>query len=199
MGLTPSSTGTPTADSGSDTAARTVFETAIGPTGMAWGPHGVLAVQLPERSEAATRARLARRVPEAAEVPADDAMPEAPRRAVDGIAALLSGTSNDLLDVVVDLRDVADFDRLVYIALREVGPGRTTTYGELAEAIGAPGEAREVGAALGRNPVPLIVPCHRVLAADGKLGGFSAYGGATSKLALLQIEGAEPGGAIPLF
>jgi methylated-DNA-[protein]-cysteine S-methyltransferase len=194
MRLTESSTGTPTAE-----IARTVFDTAIGPTGIAWGPRGVLAVQLPERSEPATRARLARRVPTAADVTADGDMPAPARRAVDGIAALLTGTSDDLLDVVVDLRDVEEFDRLVYIALREVGPGRTTTYGELADAVGAPGEAREVGAALGRNPVPLIVPCHRVLAADGKLGGFSAYGGATSKLALLQIEGAEPGGAIALF
>jgi methylated-DNA-[protein]-cysteine S-methyltransferase len=194
MRLTQSSTGTSTVE-----IARTVFDTAIGPTGIAWGPQGVLAVQLPERSEQATRARLVRRVPAAADVTAVDAMPAPARRAVDGIAALLSGASDDLLDVVVDLRDAAEFDRLVYIALREVGPGRTTTYGELAEAVGAPGEAREVGAALGRNPVPLVVPCHRVLAADGKLGGFSAYGGSTSKLALLQIEGAEPGGAIALF
>jgi methylated-DNA-[protein]-cysteine S-methyltransferase len=180
-------------------SARTVFDTAIGPTGIAWGPQGVVAVQLPERSVEATRARLARRVPAADEVAGHEALPEPARRAVDGIGALLSGGSDDLLDVVVDLSDVADFDRLVYTSLREVGPGRTTTYGELAAAVGAPGEAREVGAALGRNPVPLVVPCHRVLAADGKLGGFSAYGGATSKLALLQIEGAEPGGAISLF
>jgi methylated-DNA-[protein]-cysteine S-methyltransferase len=179
--------------------ASTVIDTAIGPTGIAWGPHGVVAVQLPERSEAATRTRLARRVPDAAQVGEAETMPPPARRAADGITALLAGEPDGLRDVVVDLRAVPEFDRRVYTALREVGPGRTTTYGELAGAVGAPHDAREVGAALARNPVPLIVPCHRVLAADGKVGGFSAYGGSTSKLALLRIEGAEPDGAIALF
>jgi methylated-DNA-[protein]-cysteine S-methyltransferase len=96
------------------------------------------------------------------------------------------------------MRDVADFDRSVYEAAREIGPGETVTYGELAARIGAPDAARAVGQALGRNPFPIVVPCHRVLAAGGKAGGFSASGGAATKLRLLAIEGASPNGTLPL-
>jgi methylated-DNA-[protein]-cysteine S-methyltransferase len=96
----------------------------------------------------------------------------------------------DLLGVVLDERSLDEFQRRVYEATREVGPGQTATYGEIARAIGAPGAARAVGAALGSNPFPLIVPCHRVLAADGSLHGFSAPGGITTKRRLREIEGA---------
>jgi methylated-DNA-[protein]-cysteine S-methyltransferase len=174
----------------------TIFDTAIGPVGIGWGPAGVLGVQLPEGDAAATRSRLTRVHPgarEAAEVPTDV------QRAIDGITALVSGEPAELCDVPLDLTAVPDFDRRVYEIAREVPPGHTTTYGRIASRLGEPNASRHVGQALGHNPVPLIVPCHRVLAAGGRLGGFSARGGVATKLRLLDIEGAEPDGQPALF
>jgi methylated-DNA-[protein]-cysteine S-methyltransferase len=107
------------------------------------------------------------------------------------MTALLSGTPDPMDDVVIDLGAISDFRRGVYEIARTVGPGDTITYGEIAARLNNPSSAREVGQALGANPVPLIVPCHRVLAAGGKLGGFSARGGVTTKSKLLAIEGAS--------
>lgn len=165
----------------------TVFPTAIGDCGIVWNDAGVCGVQLPESSAEETRARLTRHWPAAVE---SEPSPAA-TRAIDGIVALLGGTPDPLDDVVVDLSGVSDFRRDVYAVARTVGPGDTVTYGEIASRIGSPHAAREVGQALGANPVPLIVPCHRVLAAGGKLGGFSARGGVTTKSRLLAIEGAS--------
>ncbi|HEX3822869.1 MAG TPA: methylated-DNA--[protein]-cysteine S-methyltransferase [Mycobacteriales bacterium] len=172
-----------------------LFETAIGPCGIAWGDSGICGVQLPETTETATRSRLARTHPGASvqEPPPDIEV------AITRITALLAGEPDDLHDVDVDLHAVPEFNRRVYDLARAVGPGQTTTYGEIATELGAPLAAREVGQALGRNPVPLIVPCHRVLAAGGKVGGFSAQGGVTTKLRLLDIEGAAPNGQPSLF
>jgi methylated-DNA-[protein]-cysteine S-methyltransferase len=90
--------------------------------------------------------------------------------------------------------DGADlFRRAIYSAARKLGFGETTTYGGLADSAGHPGMARETGEALGRNPVPLIVPCHRILAAGGKIGGFSAPGGSSTKERLLALEGVQIG------
>lgn len=165
----------------------TVFPTAIGDCGIVWGERGVCGVQLPEATAAATRERLRRHWP--------DAEPGTPNaatsRAIDGITALLSGEPDGMEDVLIDLDGVSEFRRGVYDIARTVGPGDTITYGEIAHRLGSPGSAREVGQALGANPVPLIVPCHRVLAAGGKLGGFSARGGVTTKSRLLAIEGAS--------
>lgn len=168
-----------------------VFDTAIGTCGIAWTERGVVGVQLPELDEAATRARLRRRYPNASE---EQPTPEV-ASTIDGIKALLRGERADLTGVALDLDAVSPFDQAVYRTAREVPPGSTLTYGEIARHIGQPGAAREVGVALARNPFAIVVPCHRVVSANGKLGGFSGAGGTETKLKLLAIEG----GAGPLF
>jgi methylated-DNA-[protein]-cysteine S-methyltransferase len=165
----------------------TVFPTAIGDCGIVWNDRGVLGVQLPESTAEATRERLQMHWPDAAE----SEPTAAASRAIAGITALLAGEPDPMDDVAIDLDGVSDFRRGVYEIARSVGPGNTITYGEIANRLGEPHAAREVGQALGANPVPLIVPCHRVLAAGGKLGGFSARGGVTTKSRLLAIEGAS--------
>jgi methylated-DNA-[protein]-cysteine S-methyltransferase len=147
-------------------------------------------VQVHNASERATRASLLRRFPDAQEV----APLPAVQRAIDGIVALLRGEPSDLSDVTIDVDKVPEFNRKVYDIARSIPPGATLTYGEIAERLGDKLLARDVGQALGQNPIPLIVPCHRVLAAGGKTGGFSAPGGVISKLRLLTIEGAQPNG-----
>jgi methylated-DNA-[protein]-cysteine S-methyltransferase len=165
----------------------TVFATAIGDCGIAWNDSGVCGVQLPEATAEDTRERLARYW----SAPAAAAPTAVAGRAIEGITALLSGEPDPMDDVVIDLAGVSEFRRGVYEIARTVGPGDTITYGEIASRLGTPHAAREVGQALGANPVPLIVPCHRVLAAGGRLGGFSARGGVTTKSRLLAIEGAS--------
>jgi methylated-DNA-[protein]-cysteine S-methyltransferase len=167
-----------------------IFDTAIGACGIAWSARGVYAVQLPDASRAATRARLIKRYPQALEA----APPSAIRHAIDGVVALLAGAPRDLTDIVIDDDETPDFNKRVYAITRALAPGQTLTYGEVAERLGDRLLARAVGQALGENPVPIIMPCHRVLAADGKTGGFSAPGGVNTKLRLLSIEGAQPGG-----
>jgi methylated-DNA-[protein]-cysteine S-methyltransferase len=177
------------------TTAIAVFETAIGPCGIAWGDAGIRGVQLPEASEQLTVSRLLRRHLDGETT----TPPPEIQDAIDRITALLAGAADTLRDVDVDLDGVTEFDRRVYDVARGVGPGETTTYGEIATQLGSPRASREVGQALGHNPVPLIVPCHRVLAAGGKLGGFSAHGGVTTKLRLLSIESAAPNGQTALY
>jgi methylated-DNA-[protein]-cysteine S-methyltransferase len=172
-----------------------LFVTPIGACGIAWSDRGVVGVQLPEGSEAAVRARIRRQCPEAREAPP----PPAVRGAIDGIVALLGGEARDLSDVELDMRQVAPFHRRVYEAARAIPPGATLSYGEIAARLGEPGAARDVGSALGQNPFPIIVPCHRVVGAKGKLGGFSAHGGVKTKLRLLSIEGVQAPGTAPLF
>jgi len=171
--------------------AFALFETAIGTCGIAWNERATIAVQLPERDSAATRARLRRRFPEAREA----APPVDVAAVIARIVALLRGERVDLTAVSLDMDAVPDFDRDVYVAARAIPPGATLTYGEIAKRIGRPGAARKVGVALARNPFAIVVPCHRVVAANGKTGGFSAGGGVKAKLRLLAIEG----GAGPLF
>ena len=173
----------------------TLFDTDIGPCGIAWGARGIIGVQLPEASEARTRARLVRRYPLARE-----ALPPAQvRRVIDGIVSLLGGQASDLSGAALDMDGLPEFDRSVYEVARGIAPGATLSYGEIAARLGERGLARDVGQALGRNPFPLIVPCHRVLAAGGKAGGFSANGGVTTKLRLLTIERARTSDAPTLF
>jgi methylated-DNA-[protein]-cysteine S-methyltransferase len=167
-----------------------LFDSAIGRCGIAWSEHGVAGVQLPEASEAETRGRVVRRVPRAVE----GEPPVAIRYVIEGIVALLAGERTpaaELAFVELDLRGVPAFERRVYEIARTLRPGETSTYGEIARKLGDPTASRAVGGALGRNPFPLVVPCHRVLAADGGLGGFSASGGTALKRKLLQIEGAR--------
>jgi methylated-DNA-[protein]-cysteine S-methyltransferase len=172
-----------------------LFDTPIGTCGIAWGDRGVVGVQLPEGSAAAARARLRRGFPDAQESPP----PPEVQRALDAIIALLGGEPRDLSFVELDMRQVPPFHRRVYEVARTIPPGATLAYGEVAARLGEPGAARDVGSALGRNPFPIVVPCHRVVAAGGKLGGFSARGGVKTKLRLLSIEGVQAPGTVPLF
>ena len=172
-----------------------LFDTDIGRCGIAWGARGIIGVQLPEASEARTRARLVRRYPHAREAPP----PAQVRRVIDGIVSLLGGQASDLSGAALDMDGVPEFDRSVYEVARGIAPGATLSYGEIAARLGERGLARDVGQALGRNPFPIIVPCHRVLAAGGKAGGFSANGGVTTKLRLLTIERARTSDAPTLF
>ncbi|MFI6301960.1 methylated-DNA--[protein]-cysteine S-methyltransferase [Amycolatopsis thailandensis] len=163
-----------------------VFGTAIGDCGIAWNERGVIAVQLPEGSEEKTRARLTARLPEVTE----SAPPVEVQRAIDGIVSLMDGKRTDLTEVGLDYEGVPDFHHRVYEFIRTIPPGKTLTYGDIANILGMPGGAQAVGQAMGRNPFPIIVPCHRVLAAGGKDGGFSARGGVATKRRMLVIEGA---------
>ncbi|HKQ64375.1 MAG TPA: methylated-DNA--[protein]-cysteine S-methyltransferase [Methylomirabilota bacterium] len=172
-----------------------VFETPIGVCGIVWGDRGVVAVQLPEANEAAARARLGRDYPGARE----SAPPPDVERAREAIVALLRGEPSDLSFVELDMSRVAPFNQRVYEIARTIPPGSTLTYGEIAARMGKPGAARDVGAVLGQNPFSIIVPCHRVVAAGGKIGGFSARGGVRTKLRLLSIEGVQAPGTAPLF
>ncbi len=167
-------------------AGHTLFPTPIGVCGVAWGAHGLLAVQLPEVTTSGTRARVTRRSAEARE----PAPPAEVRRAIDAIVRLLGGELVDLSGLRLDMAGLPAFHRRVYELARKIPPGKTMTYGEIARRLGAPGSARAVGQALGRNPFAIVVPCHRVLAASG-IGGFSANGGLRTKQRLLAIEGAR--------
>ncbi|WP_207479723.1 methylated-DNA--[protein]-cysteine S-methyltransferase [Arenibaculum pallidiluteum] len=164
----------------------TLFETPIGRCAIAWGKGGVTALRLPDTDDTATLARLLARAPGAAEARPGPAIAQA----IADVSALLSGEPRDLSKVGLDMDALSPFDCRVYAATRTIPPGSTLSYGRLAARIGASGAAREVGRALGRNPFPLLVPCHRVVAADGRLGGFSAPGGARTKRRLLAIEAA---------
>jgi methylated-DNA-[protein]-cysteine S-methyltransferase len=166
-----------------------LFETAIGCCGIVWSPRGIAGVQLPEKSVRATRSRLMRRFPSALEA----APPPDVRRAIDDIGRLLQGEPIELTHVTLDNEGVLEFNRRVYDVARGIGPGATLSYGEIAERLGDRSLARDVAQALSHNPFPIIVPCHRVLAAGGKMGGFSGPGGVRTKLRLLSIEGAQYG------
>jgi methylated-DNA-[protein]-cysteine S-methyltransferase len=170
------------------TGGFSLFDTPVGPCGIAWGPGGIVGLQLPEEDAAATRARLASRHPGLSEV----VPPASVKRAIAAILALLAGKGGDLSEIALDLSSVPDFHRRVYELARAIPPGKTRSYGELATELGKPGAARAVGQAMGKNPFPIVVPCHRVLAAGGKIGGFSATGSADTKRQLLGIEGAPP-------
>jgi methylated-DNA-[protein]-cysteine S-methyltransferase len=165
-------------------AAFTLFDTEIGICGIAWSGRGVAGVQLPESTAAATRARLRRRFPSAVETPPTPAI----EAAIRGVIALLAGEASDLQGLELDLRGVPEFAAAVYRVARAIPAGETRTYGEIAAQLGDPARARDVGQALGANPIPIIVPCHRVLAAGNRAGGFSARGGVRTKLRLLEIE-----------
>jgi methylated-DNA-[protein]-cysteine S-methyltransferase len=165
----------------------TLFDTAIGRCGVAWSDRGLVGVQLPEAGDMETRERMLRRFPTAAERPP----PPNVRLAIDAIAALLQGEPSNLSAIELDMDGVAAFHRRVYEVARAIPPGSTLSYGDVAVRLGAPGAARAVGQALGRNPFAIVVPCHRVVAASGKIGGFSAHGGTATKRRMLAIESGE--------
>jgi methylated-DNA-[protein]-cysteine S-methyltransferase len=169
----------------------TLFATEIGPVGLVWHDGGLVGVQLPEAGVRETRARLTRRFPDAVaqEPPTEPAILDA----IAAIRALLADGDGDLSPIAVDLSRVPPFNRRVYDLVRAIPPGRTRTYGEVAAELGEPGAAQAVGQAMGHNPVPIVVPCHRVVASGGRLGGFSARGGNQTKRRMLEIEGAGAG------
>jgi methylated-DNA-[protein]-cysteine S-methyltransferase len=173
----------------------TLFATPIGACGIVWNERGVAGLQLPEGDATKARARLLRRFSGARET----APPARIQHAIDRIVALLSGAKADLTDVVLDMQGIAPFRQQVYAITRTIRPGETLTYGEIAEKLGDKRLARDVGEAMGKNPFPIVVPCHRVVASNGKLGGFSARGGVDTKLRILAIEGAAVGGQPTLF
>ena len=154
-------------------------------------------IELPAAREPVTRRRLLRAVPDARET----APPPEIQQAIDAIAAVLSGLSPapDLSGITLDMHGIPSFDRQVYELARGIPPGSTRTYGALATQLGDRALARDVGQALGKNPFPIVVPCHRVVAADGRSGGFSAPGGRQTKLRLLALEHTSPNGTLPLF
>jgi methylated-DNA-[protein]-cysteine S-methyltransferase len=164
-----------------------VFDTSIGTGGIAWGKRGVVGLQLPEADAARVRARLRRRFPGSLET----APPAEIDDAIGRMRKLLSGAVADLSSVRLDMQAVDSFEQRVYEVARTIPAGQTLTYGQIATRLGDPLLARDVGQALGRNPFPIVVPCHRVLAAGGKLGGFSAPGGVSTKQRLLAIEQAN--------
>ena len=165
-----------------------IFETASGFCGLAWSALGVARFQLPAKSAEAAERLLLRRAP--------GAQPGAPTSEIVGIVAAVKryfeGEETDFSQVALDLEGEDALFKEIYAAARQVGWGRTTSYGALAKQIGAgPEAARDVGQAMAKNPVALIIPCHRVLAAGGKIGGFSAPGGSASKMRMLALEGVE--------
>jgi len=175
--------------------AFALFDTVIGRCGVAWGVSGLIGMQLPEATPGAAWARLRKRFPEAVETPPPPAIEQIIERVLD----LLAGGRDDLTDIPLDLTGVQAFNLRVYEIARAIAPGETSTYGQVARAMGEPGAARAVGKALGENPWPIVVPCHRVLAASGRMGGFSAEGGANTKAQLLTLERARTSAAPTLF
>ncbi|MBD9374139.1 methylated-DNA--[protein]-cysteine S-methyltransferase [Rhizobium sp. ARZ01] len=171
-----------------------VFETAGGHCAIAWNDAGVVRFQLPGQDADTTRRLLQHRLPSAE--PAEP--PPAIAAAVAAIDRYFSGKEVDLTGVPVDLTGQSPFFKAIYDAVRQVRWGEIITYGALARQLGAgPEAARDVGQAMAKNPVALIIPCHRVLAAGGKIGGFSAPGGASSKLKMLALEGVSFAGPEP--
>ncbi len=164
-----------------------LFETRLGWMGITWSPAGIARLQLPEADRTATRSGLLRRGGNAVERPAEGSAADA----IDAVRRLASGEAADFRHLPLDLSGIDAFRAAIYAQARRIGHGETTTYGELATRAGHPGKARETGEAMGRNPVPLIIPCHRVLAANGRLGGFSAPGGVDTKKRLLALEKAR--------
>ena len=165
-----------------------IFETAGGFCGIAWNDVGITRFQLPARSAEAAERLLRRRAP--------GAEPGSPTpdvaEAVAAARRYFRGEATDFSRFKLDLGDQDAFFRQVYAAARQIAWGHTTTYGALAKQLGAgPEAARDVGQAMASNPVALIIPCHRVLAAGGKVGGFSAPGGAAAKVRMLELEGVE--------
>ncbi len=177
-----------------DRNRHALFSTGIGVCGVAWSARGLVALALPERTPEATETRLAARAGSVAGEP-----PPPVAEAVALIRKYCAGEPVEFSRVPLDLAGVDDLRRRLYETMRALGRGETVTYGALARRVGldAPEAARDVGAAMGRNPLPIVIPCHRVLAAGGKPGGFSAYGGLATKEKLLALEGVRLDGGAP--
>ncbi len=179
----------------SATIGYALFATAVGECALAWSDAGLTGVWLPEERPGDLRRKLARRFAGARTAQP----PVAIAAAIDAIIRLLRGARVDLGDVTLDLTAIDAFRRRVYAVARTIAPGRVLSYGEVAHRVGSDATARAVGQALGANPFPVVVPCHRVVAAAGALGGFSAPGGVAVKRRLLAIEDARVDGPPDLF
>jgi O-6-methylguanine DNA methyltransferase len=164
-----------------------LFETTLGSCAIAWAKAGITHILLPQRSRAALRRTIAERCGPLSEEPP----PVRVRKAVALVQRHLRGEPIHYDAGMLDLSGMPPFRRSVYQALLRTRTGETVSYGELAKRAGSPKAARAVGQAMAHNPLPIVVPCHRVLAAGGKAGGFSAYGGVVTKSKLLAIEGVE--------
>jgi methylated-DNA-[protein]-cysteine S-methyltransferase len=170
------------------TFSMITFDTALGRCAVRWTAAGISGVLLPLRGGRPGPA-----------IEDGLVVPPFVRGAIEGMRAAMAGEPADLADVPLDERGIDDLRRTVYAATRGIPPGSTRSYGEVARAMGRPDAARDVGAALARNPFPIIVPCHRVVAADGALRGFSAPGGLATKRRMLELEGAPGYGQQSLF
>ncbi|HEY3336368.1 MAG TPA: methylated-DNA--[protein]-cysteine S-methyltransferase [Candidatus Limnocylindrales bacterium] len=169
---------------------RVCFDTALGRCAVRWSDAGITGVLLPHRD-----GRPGPTIEDGIDVP------PFVRRAIDGMRAVLGGRAADLRDIPLDEAGIDELRRAVYAATRDIPPGTTRSYGEVARLMGRLDHegARDVGAALARNPFPIIVPCHRVVAANGALHGFSAPGGLVTKRRMLELEGAPGYGQQSLF
>jgi methylated-DNA-[protein]-cysteine S-methyltransferase len=172
-----------------------IFQTAMGWCALAWSERGIVRGWLPAASEGEVRASVKRRCPDAVEAEP----PPFATEAIAGVRKLMADGATDLAGVQLDMAAIEPLHARVYEIARAIPPGETLTYGEVAERLGDKTLAREVGRALGLNPFPPIVPCHRILAASGKTGGFSAPGGVAAKLKLLNLEKARTSPAPSLF
>lgn len=173
-----------------------LFDTAFGTCAIAWSVGGLTRVRLPQADASALAARLAENA-QAWDIAVP--LPEMAAAAVEAITRYMTGARVDFRGVKLDWGSVPGYNARIYRALARVPYGTTTTYGALAAEIGKPNAARAVGMAMGRNPWPVVIPCHRVLASGQQLGGFSAPGGVTTKVSLLRLEGALPGSDAPML
>lgn len=166
-----------------------LIDTAFGPVGLAWSERGILRLQLPDGDETRTRQLLTRRLDGAESDPPDWLKPTISR-----LQQYFAGEKVTLSDIPLDLDGVPEFMQRLYQEMLKLGWGETVTYGGLAERVGMPpGAAQAVGQAMGKNPIPIVIPCHRVLASGNMMGGFSAPGGTQTKLKLLELEGIRLG------
>jgi methylated-DNA-[protein]-cysteine S-methyltransferase len=177
------------------TRSFALFATALGTCAIAWNESGLTGVWLPEAQAESLRRKVARRCDGARESEPSGWVADA----VESVTRLLAGERVDLRGIALDDAGVDDFDRRVYAVTRTIGAGRVLTYGEVAARVGVDASARAVGQSLGRNAMPIVVPCHRVVASGGGLGGFSAPGGTATKRRMLAIEDAHPSGPPGLF
>jgi methylated-DNA-[protein]-cysteine S-methyltransferase len=181
---------------GREAGAFFLFDTSLGRCALVWRGDAIVGAALPERDDDAMRAGLARRFPGATEAEP----PAFVRAAADRVVGHFDGRPSDFADLPLDLSAASAFERAVYAAALAIPCGETRTYGDLARAVGQPQAAQAVGVALGRNPVPILVPCHRILAGGGGTGGFSAPGGVATKFRILEVERARlPGEGAGLF
>jgi DNA-3-methyladenine glycosylase II len=170
-------------------AAYSLFETPLGTCAIAWNERGVIAFQLPEATKKQTEERIAKR----ASAIKSAVVPKRIATIIKQAQKHFGGEAQNFQDVAVDLDGTTEFSKQVYDICQSIPAGKTMTYGEIAKAMNRPAASRAVGRAMGMNPIPLIIPCHRVLASGNKPGGFSAFGGFATKLKMLNLEGAALG------